>query len=157
MRDLVKMDDDEVAAYVAAGFRAHVSTLNKDGSPHVVPISYVVLDGRLAFWADNDSRKMVNLRRDPRIAAVVDDGVDFQELRGVQLAGRASLHDDAATNERIADLFSRKAPEEHREAAKAMLLALAAERTAVVVEAERAASWDHTKLAGGAKPQDLGH
>ena len=157
MRDLVRMDETEVAAFLAANVRARVSTVGRDGSPHVVPITYVVLDGRLAFWGDNDSQKLVNLQRDPRIAAVVDDGADFQELVGVELRGTASLHTDAETNERIADLFSLKAPEEHREGAKQLLLGLAAERTAVVVHPEHVASWDHRKLAGGARPQDLGH
>lgn len=157
MRELIRMDDDEVAAFLAGSFRAHVSTVRKDGTPHVVPMSYVVLDGAIAFWADNSSQKMVNLLNDPRVSIVVDDGVDFQELRGVQVTGTAALHDDAETNERIADLFALKAPEEHRAAAKSMLLALAAERTAVVVHPARVASWDHRKLGGGARPQDVGH
>ncbi len=157
MRDLVKMDDGEVAAFLAAGFRAHVSTVNKDGAPHVVPITYVLLDGKVTFWADNVSQTMVNLQRDPRIAAVVDAGVDFQELQGVELLGTADLRTDEDTNGRVAELFALKAPEEHREGAKAMLLSLAAERTAVIVQPTRVASWDHRKLAGGAKPQDLGH
>lgn len=157
MRDLIKMDDDEVAAFLAGSFRAHVSTVRKDGTPHVVPMSYVLLDGEIAFWADNISQKMVNLQNDRRISVVVDDGVDFQELRGVQVTGTATLHDDAPTNERIADQFALKAPEEHREAAKSMLLALAAERTAVIIHPTRVASWDHRKLGGAAKPQDVGH
>lgn len=157
MRDLIRMDDDEVEAFLEAGSRARVSTLRRDGAPHVVPIAYVVLDGRLTFWADNDSQKVVNLRRDPRIAAVVDEGADFQELQGIELAGTADLTADQATSERVADLFASKAPEEHREAARSMLLALAAERTVVSIKAERVASWDHRKLAGGARPQDLGH
>ena len=157
MRELIKMDDDEAVAFLAANFRAHVSTVRKDGTPHVVPMSYVILDGEIAFWADNISQKMVNLQNDQRVSIVVDDGVDFQELRGVQVTGTATLHEDAETNERIADLFAIKAPEEHRDAAKSMLLALAAERTAVIVHPTRMASWDHRKLGGGAKPQDLGH
>jgi len=151
------MDDSEVAAFLAANARAHVSTLNRDGSPHVVPISYVLLDGRLAFWGDNASQKMVNLQRDPRVSAVVDTGSDFQELQGVMLHGTASLHVDDETNGRIADQFAAKAPEEHREAAKQMLLSLAAERTAVVIEPTKVASWDHRKLGGAARPQDIGH
>lgn len=157
MRDLVKMGDDQVSAFLAEGFRAHVSTINRDGFPHVVPITYVVLDGRIAFWADNVSQKMVNLKRDPRIAAVIDAGVDFQELRGVELLGTAELRDDDETNGLVADLFALKAQEEHRAGAREMLLSLAAERTAVIVNPARVASWDHRKLAGGAKPQDLGH
>ena len=38
-----------------------------------------------------------------------------------------------------------------------MLLSLATERTAVVIRAGNVASWDHRKLAGAARPQDLGH
>jgi PPOX class probable F420-dependent enzyme len=151
------MDEAESAAFLAANSRAHVSTLNRDGSPHVVPITYVLLDGKLAFWGDNATQKHLNLQRDPRISAVVDTGVDFQELQGVLLHGTAHLRTDGDTNGRIADLFAATAPEEHREAAKQMLLGLAAERTAVVVEPTKVASWDHRKLAGGAKPQDLGH
>ena len=150
------MDEAEVEAFLAGGFRAHVSTLNKDGSPHVVPISYVLLDGRVTFWADNVSQKMVNLQRDPRVACVVDDGVEFQELRGVQLLGTATLTDDEETNGRIADAFCLKVPEEHREAARVTLLGLAAERTAVSIHPERVSSWDHNKLFG-VKPQDIGH
>lgn len=156
MRKAMKMDDAEVEAFLAGGFRAHVSTLNRDGSPHVVPISYVVLDGLVTFWADNVSQKVVNLRRDPRVACVVDNGIEFQELRGVELIGTASLSDDAARNERIADLFCLKVPEEHRDAARGTLLALAAERTAVSVLPSRVSSWDHNKLFG-VKPQDIGH
>lgn len=155
MRAAIRMDDDEVAAFLAAGFRSHVSTLNRDGSPHVVPITYVVLDGRLTFWADSSSQKVVNLQRDPRIACVVDDGVDFQELRGIELIGKADLIDDQPTSERVADLFLMKVPDEHRDAARVTLLGLAAERTVVSVQPQRVSSWDHNKLFG-VKPQDIG-
>jgi len=157
MRELIRMDEGEVAAYLAGSVRARVATVGKDGTPHVVPMSYVVLDGNIAFWADNASQKMLNLQRDARVSVIVDDGMEFQELRGVQVTGTATLHDDEATNGRIADLFALLAPEEHREAAKAMLLSLAAERTAVVIHPSRVASWDHRKLGGGARAEDLGH
>lgn len=156
MREAIRMDDSEVAAFLAAGMRARVSTIGRGGGPHVVPITYVLLDGLLTFWADNVSQKMVNLRRDPRIACVVDDGVEFQELRGVQVIGTTVLADDEVTNGRIADAFCSKVPVEHRDAARVTLLGLAAERTAVIVHPERVTSWDHTKLFG-VKPQDIGH
>lgn len=156
MRALVQMDGDEVAAFLGATTRAHVSSLKKDGAPHVVPISYVVVDGKLTFWADNSSQKLVNLRRDPRVCAVVDDGVDFQELRGVVLSGTAELSEDPALSERVADAFAAKAPEEHRAMARQMLLSLAKERTVVTITPSSVASWDHRKLGGGARAEDLG-
>jgi hypothetical protein len=156
MREAIRMDDAEVEAFLAEGARGRIATLDRDGSPHVVPIAYVLLDGVLTFWADNVSQKMVNLQRDPRIACIVDDGLEFQELRGVELIGRAVLSDDAGLNERIADAFCLKVPDEHRDAARATLLALAAERTAVQIETSRVNSWDHNKMFG-VKPQDIGH
>src|SRR5207247_10880229 len=88
-RDEIRMDDGEVATFLESNFRARVATIDRDGWPHVVPITYVVLDGRLTFWADRGSQKLVNLQRDPRIACIVDDGLTFEELRGLQVVGIA--------------------------------------------------------------------
>lgn len=154
-RDLLRMESDEVDRYLANSFRARLATLNADGSPHVVPVSYVLLDGSIAFFADSGSQKVVNARRDPRVACIIDDGVEFQELRGVEVIGQADIVEDTAMSERLADLFSQKVPEEHRAAAREQLLALAAERVAVVVKPRRVNSWDHHKMFG-VRPQDIG-
>ena len=60
------MSEAEVAAFLEAERRALVATINADGTPHLVPLTYVVLEGRLTFWTDPRSLKVVNLRRDPR-------------------------------------------------------------------------------------------
>ena len=39
------MTQDEVAAFLGAERRAHVATINADGTPHLVPLTYVLLDG----------------------------------------------------------------------------------------------------------------
>jgi nitroimidazol reductase NimA-like FMN-containing flavoprotein (pyridoxamine 5'-phosphate oxidase superfamily) len=153
----MRMTDDEVAGYIAANTRCRVATNGRDGAPHVVPMSYAVLDGDITFWADNLSQKMKNLQRDQRVSVIIDDGVDFQELRGVLVQGTAELTTDMAVSERVADAFAGKAPEEHRAFAKQMLMDLAAERTVVRICAERMTSWDHRKLGGSAMPQDVGH
>lgn len=155
-RKAIRMDDQAVEAYVAASSRARVSTLDRRGAPHVVPITYTVLDGSVAFWADRASQKVANLRRDPRVACVIDDGVDFAELRGVEILGNAELHDDPETTARVTDLFCAKVPEEWRETARTVLDELAAERIVVAIEATRVNSWDHSKVPG-LRPQDVGH
>ncbi len=154
-REAIRMDDQGVEAYLAANSRARVSTLDRNGSPHVVPITYVVLDGGIAFWGDRGSQKVVNLRRDPRVACIIDDGVDFPELRGVELIGSAELHDDAASAERLTELFLTKVPEEWREVARDQLTELAAERVVVLIKPARVISWDHTKVPG-LRAQDVG-
>lgn len=154
-RKAIRMDDQAVEAYIASGVRARVSTLDGRGAPHVVPVTYTVLDGRVAFWADRGSQKVVNLRRDPRVACIIDDGVDFGEFRGVEIIGEAELDDDPDTTSRVIELFCAKVPEEWIETARATLTELASERIVVAIKAERVNSWDHSKVPG-LRPQDVG-
>jgi PPOX class probable F420-dependent enzyme len=156
MRDVIRMSHDEAAEFINEHQRAYVSTLNKDGSSHLVPVTYVVFDRQLTFWTDRVSQKTKNLERDPRITALVEAGVDFQELRAVQLVGTATMRDDAATSQQVAELFLARVPDEYKEMARATIMSLAEQRVVVSVVPDRTVSWDHRKMAG-VKPQDVGH
>lgn len=58
--------------YVRAHGDAVVSTLGTDGAPQAAYLSITATDaGELVFNARGGSRKIANLRRDPRIAVVV--------------------------------------------------------------------------------------
>lgn len=156
-RELLAMAEDEVAAFLDEGRRVQVATINADGTPHLVPLSYVVLDGRLTLWTDHRSRKVANLRRDPRLTCLVEQGSGFSDYRAVQLTGRAELVDDPDASLRTGvALFERYSPPgadpEGRRTAVADLLS---ERVAVVVTPERVVSWDHRKLAD-VRPKDVG-
>jgi PPOX class probable F420-dependent enzyme len=69
-----RMSRDEILAFLAAGApTAAVATTRPDGSPHVVPVWFVVDGGDVVFTCAGDSVKARNLRHDPRIAISVDD------------------------------------------------------------------------------------
>ncbi len=69
-----------------------ISTLNKDGSPHVTTIWYLLADdGTVIITTQSRSQKLKNLRRDPRIALCVGD-----VGRSVSLYGRVSISEDQA-------------------------------------------------------------
>jgi PPOX class probable F420-dependent enzyme len=69
-----RMSHDEAQAFLADGVRtATVATTRSDGSPHVVPVWFIVVDGAILFTCAEDSVKARNLARDPRAAASVDD------------------------------------------------------------------------------------
>ena len=93
-RELMAMSEDEVLAFLSEKRRAQVGTINADGTPHLVPMSYVLIDGLLTIWTDPRSRKVVNLRRDPRMTCLVEDGATFPEMRAVQLSGQAEMTAD---------------------------------------------------------------
>jgi PPOX class probable F420-dependent enzyme len=154
-RDVLAMADDEVAAFLETSWRAHVATINADGTPHVVPLSYVMLDGRLTVWTDPRSRKVVNLRRDPRVTCLVEDGAQFAELRAVQLCGRAAVADDPATSLRVGLALFERASGELNDELRATVAGLVPDRVAVTVHPERVVSWDHRK-SPGVDPREIG-
>jgi PPOX class probable F420-dependent enzyme len=149
------MSQDEVTAFLGAERRAHVATINADGTPHLVPLSYVVLDGRMAFWTDPRSQKVVNLRRDPRMTCLVEAGSEFAELRAVQLTGRAELSDDRASSLRVGLALFERARGELNDELRAVVDGLVDDRVAVTLQAERVVTWDHRKLPQ-VRPTEIG-
>ena len=67
--------------YVSAQRDGVVSTVGSDGAPQAAFLSIAATDrGELVFDARPDSRKVANIRRDPRVAVVVGgpDGTTLQ-------------------------------------------------------------------------------
>ena len=48
----------------------------------------------MAFETKAKAQKVLNLRRDPRITVLVEDGDYYEELRGVELVGTAEIVED---------------------------------------------------------------
>lgn len=68
------MSREEAHAFLRGGARtAAVATTRADGSPHVVPVWFIVDGDALVFTCAGASVKARNLARDPRIAMSVDD------------------------------------------------------------------------------------
>ena len=79
------MDVSHLNEYVRSHPGAVVATLGPSGEPQAayLPVAATSI-GELVFDARDDSRKIANIRRDPRIAVVLggDDGTTVQ-LQGV--------------------------------------------------------------------------
>jgi PPOX class probable F420-dependent enzyme len=147
-RDALRMSDDEVRGLLDDGRRMHVATLNPDGSAHLVPMTYLWFDGRLAMWTDPGSRKVHNLRRDPRITCLVETGDRFEDYRAVQLVGDAEIVDGLDESIRAGELLTSRYRGPLDDATKKYIARLARSRVVVVIEPKRIVSWDHRKLAG---------
>ncbi len=93
-RNEVEMTADETAAFLDEQRILNVASIGPTGHPHLVAMWFVMIDGRPTFWTFGKSQKAVNLRRDPRISALVEAGDSYNELRGVELEGTAELIED---------------------------------------------------------------
>ena len=90
------MTGAEAAALLAESRKLQLATINPDGTPHLVTMFYVMLDGQIAFWTYRSSQKARNLARDPRVTCLVETGEEYFDLRGVQVAGLARCIEDPA-------------------------------------------------------------
>lgn len=85
------MTDTERDAFLAAERTCRVATVRGDGAPHVTPL-WFAWDGS-ALWLTSivRSQRWTDLASDPRISVVVDAGTEYDELRGVEIQGRAEV------------------------------------------------------------------
>jgi PPOX class probable F420-dependent enzyme len=87
------MTPDEMRAFLEHGTRtAKVATTSRDGQPHVMPVWFVLEGEEIVFNTNAESVKGKHLRRDPRIALVVDD--EAPPYAFVHVRGRATLSED---------------------------------------------------------------
>jgi PPOX class probable F420-dependent enzyme len=93
-RDIIKMTERRVDGFLHERRPMSLCTINHDGSIHAVAMWYGFLDGAVAFETKAKSQKVQNLKRDPRITCMVEDGDYYEELRGVELVGTAEIVDD---------------------------------------------------------------
>src|SRR5690606_1942005 len=81
-RDLIRMTDDEVRAFLAGRHTMNVATMNHDGTIHLVAMWYGFVGDDTAFWTYGKSQKIRNLERNPQITCLVEAGERYEELQG---------------------------------------------------------------------------
>jgi PPOX class probable F420-dependent enzyme len=152
-RDQIRMTGDELRAFLDEQRIVQVATAGPNGRPHLVPLWYVVDGGEppgLRGWTYAASQKAKNLERDPRATISIDDGVQYQDLRGVMMECDVEVEQDP---ERVASygiaLFERYGPGgELAPEVREMVLKQAQKRVGLRFMPTRVVTWDHTKLKG---------
>jgi PPOX class probable F420-dependent enzyme len=147
------MSPEEVDAFLHEQRTVTMCTMHPSGSIHAVAMWYAFLNGALAVETKAKSQKVQNLKRDPRLTCLVEAGDTYDQLRGVELVGKAVILDDPD------DMFSfginmwERYVGPYSEESRAGVETMMRKRVLVRIEVERAVSWDHRKLASAAAPQ----
>ena len=107
-RSRLRMTDAELDAYLTDQRVLRLATLERDGWPHVVPLWFLWHGG--AFWVHNlrQSRRTRNLERGGPASVVVDDGVSYEQLRGVTARVTVQLVEEGEQTERLRRRFASK-------------------------------------------------
>jgi PPOX class probable F420-dependent enzyme len=143
----IRLLPEEQDAFLRNATKAVLATVDGDGFPHVVAMSFVARDGAIYMTSYAKAQKVVNARRDPRVAVMIEAGERYAEFRGLMIRGRCEVIDDPARVEEIirATAAKRAGPDG---AVDPGALASAPKRVVLRVTPEKIASWDHTKLGG---------
>lgn len=149
-RDLIRMSEEELAAFLDEQRTVVLATVGRDGWPHLMPLWYTVRDGELWAWTYARSQKVKNLERDDRVTLQVESGETYDQLRGVMVKARARLHRDADVVTAFGlELFARYGGGELSPEVEQMVRGQAPKRVAMQFVAEvEPVTWDHRKLGG---------
>ncbi len=152
-RSKIVMTDEEIVEFIDHSRTATMATLLADGKPHLVAMWYAIIDGEIWFETKAKSQKAVNLRRNPTLTVMIEDGDTYGTLRGVSIDGHAEIvDDDPDLLLRVGISVWERYTGPYTEDLKPYVDQMMNNRIAVRVVAERLRSWDHRKLGLGETP-----
>ena len=143
----IMMTPGELDAFLTTQRTCRVATVSAEGAPHVSALWFLWDGSALWLYSVVRSKRWTQLRRDPRVAIVVDTGEEYDSLRGVELSGTVEFVGEiprtgelCAELDAVETLFARKnfgldaMPHDGRHAW-------------VRLRPEKVVSWDFRKLA----------
>ncbi|MEU2285142.1 pyridoxamine 5'-phosphate oxidase family protein [Streptomyces sp. NPDC013178] len=143
----IMMTPGELDAFLTFQRTCRVATVSTDGAPHVSALWFLWDGDALWLYSVVRSKRWADLRRDPRVAIVIDSGEEYDSLRGVELSGTVEFVGEiprtgelCAELDAVETLFARKnfgldaMPHDGRHAW-------------IRLRPEKVVSWDFRKLA----------
>jgi PPOX class probable F420-dependent enzyme len=145
-RKTIRMTPDEVDAFLEERRAMTMCSISRDGSIHAVAMWYGFLDGCVTVETKSKSQKVQNLRRDPRLTVLFEDGHYYEELRGVELVGRGEIVEDPDQLWRLGVSVFERYYGPYSDEVKPFLETMLHKRVAIKLHVDRTVSWDHRKL-----------
>jgi PPOX class probable F420-dependent enzyme len=143
-RRQIYLSPEEQAEFLRANRKAALATLDKDGFPHLVAMTLGVRDGAYYMTSYAKAQKVLNIRRNPHVALMVEAGGSYAELKGVMVRGRCEIIEgEDAVRDAWAVISGLDSGPRRRETNDS-----AAKRVVLKVVPEKTVTWDHTKLGG---------
>lgn len=147
-RKAIELAPEEQARFLAETKTIVLSSIDRHGYPHSVAMWYIVEDGCCLMTTYAKSQKVVNLRRNPKVALLAESGETYDALKGVLIRGHAELIEDTNLCLSVLKRVHQKMMGAMPDGIEDALLAQARKRVAIKVVPQRVSSWDHSKLGG---------
>ena len=145
-RSQITMSDEEIAEFIERSRTATMATIGPNGMPHLVAMWFAVLDGQIWFETKARAQKTVNLRRDNRISVMIEDGLTYEQLRGVSIEGTGEVVEDPDAIWKVGVAVWERYNGPYTEEMRPFVEVMLNKRVVVRVDPLRTRSWDHRKL-----------
>jgi PPOX class probable F420-dependent enzyme len=142
----IVLSDQEIQDFLAGSRSMTLASVGPAGQPHLVAMWFALIDGDICFETKAKSQKATNLRRNPQVSCLVEDGAVYEDLRGVAIEGVAEVTDDADLLWAIGVNIFERYYGPYTQDLKPIVEVMLNKRVAVRVKSERVRSWDHRKL-----------
>ena len=82
-RTAIRLDPDEQLEVLRTAKKASLSTIDAEGYPHVVAMGFVEEAGKIIMTSYAKAQKVLNIRRNPKVAIMVEEGSDYSNFRAL--------------------------------------------------------------------------
>ncbi len=148
-RNQIGMTFEELTAYLDEARNMALCTVGKDGYPHVVAMSYMVKDSIIYMSSFKKAQKVLNAKRNKKVAVMVESGRGYSDLKGVLIRGDCEViensEDVCQIMKEVRDFQGTTVSLEE----DAVLKERAKKRAVLKITPVKTSSWDHTKLPTG--------
>ena len=145
----IRMTPEEQDEFLTRARTMVLCTVDKDGYPHAVAMGYMVKDGCIYMTSYRKAQKVVNIRRNPKVAVMVESGTAYNQLKGVMIRGRCEIIDAPDEVWKIMREIRTFQEGGVPPPADAVVQARTQKRSVLKIIPEKVASWDHSKLPAG--------
>ena len=118
-----------------------LTSQGRDGYPHTVPIGYFRDGDRIFMGCRDNTQKVKNIERNPKVSLLIEDGKMMSDLRGILFRGDASVVREDEERLKISRLAAKKrgAPEDE------WPTTASAGAVFIKVDSPKVTSWDYSK------------
>ena len=109
-------------------------------------MNYVLHDGAFYMTSYGKAQKVVNIRRDPKVAIMVETGSAYAELKGVMVRGRCEIVEGEDTVHQVWAWSAEARGDTYKRPVGAA--SSAPKRVVLKIVPQKTISWDHSKLGG---------
>ncbi len=145
-RQQIQLTPEEQTAFLKEPQKAALATIDQNGFPHVVAMGFLAKDGLIYMTSYAKAQKVVNIRRNPKVAVMVESGKSYGDFRGVMIRGTCEIIEDPAVVEQtMRELGGNQGSSS---GVPKGAITSAPKRALLKITPVKISSWDHTKLGG---------